>query len=146
VSVQDIKDANPDLDYSHLDIGQIINIPRSNVVFNEADFLRHKVRRKETLYGISRNYDISIEDIKKYNPELTWGDLKNGQIIRIPKPGKLAEFEEEDIDSLALFEEMKDTIPVIFIEDYRDSLIDLSNRKIKVAYLIPFNYKGQQIK
>ncbi len=39
------------------------------------------------MFGISKRYDVSIDDIKKYNPELQWGGLKTGQIIRIPKPG-----------------------------------------------------------
>jgi LysM repeat protein len=33
-------------------------------------FRTHRVRKKETIYGISRRYEISIDDIKRYNKEL----------------------------------------------------------------------------
>ena len=35
-------------------------------------FTSHKVRRKETLYGIAKRYNITEEDIKKYNQDLYW--------------------------------------------------------------------------
>jgi len=45
--------------------------------------IRHTVARKETLYKISRDYGISVETIKEYNPGLTV--LKKGDVIRIPR-------------------------------------------------------------
>lgn len=47
-------------------------------------FITHKVRRKETLYGISKQYNVSVEDIKRYNKELYSQQLDNNQKIRIP--------------------------------------------------------------
>ncbi|HJW17068.1 MAG TPA: LysM peptidoglycan-binding domain-containing protein, partial [Flavisolibacter sp.] len=44
----------------------------------------HKVQSKETLYAISRKYDVSVEDIIKWN-ELQSNDLKTGQQLRINK-------------------------------------------------------------
>ncbi|WP_340199247.1 amino acid ABC transporter substrate-binding protein [Ascidiimonas sp. W6] len=51
----------------------------------EVSFIWHKVRRKETLYRISKKYDVTVDDIKKYNKELYGRELKKGERIRIPQ-------------------------------------------------------------
>lgn len=45
----------------------------------------HKVKRKETLYSISKEYDVAIEDIKKHNKRLYAENLRKGDEIRIPQ-------------------------------------------------------------
>jgi LysM repeat protein len=54
-------------------------------ISQEVTFIWHKVRRKETLYSISKKYDVSIDDIKRYNKELYGRELKKGERIRIPR-------------------------------------------------------------
>jgi len=46
----------------------------------------HKVKRKETIFGIARQYDIKIDDLIEANPEMRQPDyeLKKGDVIRIP--------------------------------------------------------------
>ena len=46
----------------------------------------HKVKRKETIFGIARQYDIQIEELIQANPEMQKPDyeLKKGDILRIP--------------------------------------------------------------
>ncbi|SHI45310.1 LysM repeat-containing protein [Arenibacter nanhaiticus] len=48
-------------------------------------FYTHKTRRKETLYGISKKYKVSEDDLKRYNTELYSIQLKKGMELRIPK-------------------------------------------------------------
>lgn len=43
----------------------------------------HTVEKKETKYGISRQYDVSIEDLEKLNPDIRNG-LKPGLVLLIP--------------------------------------------------------------
>lgn len=43
----------------------------------------YKVGKSETLFAISRRFDLSVEDIKKFN-NLTSDSLREGQILRIP--------------------------------------------------------------
>ncbi len=46
----------------------------------------HKVKKKETIFGISRMYDITIEQLIEANPEMKAPDyeLKKGTVLRIP--------------------------------------------------------------
>ena len=48
----------------------------------------HKVKRKETIFGISHMYEISIEDLIQANPEMKEPgyELKKGTILKIPFP------------------------------------------------------------
>ncbi len=48
----------------------------------------HKVKRKETIFGIARDNGLTVEELIKANPEMnTPGyELKKGNIIRIPFP------------------------------------------------------------
>jgi len=44
-----------------------------------------RVKRQETLYSLSKDYNISIEDLKKYNSFLYSQPLRKGDKIRIPR-------------------------------------------------------------
>lgn len=44
----------------------------------------HEVQPKETLFGIAKQYEITLEDLTTANPELTEAGLKAGQKIKIP--------------------------------------------------------------
>lgn len=49
------------------------------------EFEMHRVKRQETLFSLSRQYNVSIEDIKRYNRHLYSKELRRGERIRIPK-------------------------------------------------------------
>ena len=46
----------------------------------------HKVKKKETVFGISRMYDLTIEQLMKANPEMNEPgyELKKGDVLKIP--------------------------------------------------------------
>ncbi len=48
-------------------------------------YTTHKVKRKETLYGLTQKYGVSEEEIKKANRFLYANNLKKGDKIRIPR-------------------------------------------------------------
>lgn len=54
----------------------------------------HEVQPKETLYSLSKQYDVSIDDLKKANPVLADG-LQIGQKIIIPVKGSGVEAQAE---------------------------------------------------
>mgnify|MGYP001434879814 FL=1 len=47
-------------------------------------FIVHKVKKKETLYSLSKTYNISIETIKEYNPLINKIGLKRKMKLQIP--------------------------------------------------------------
>ena len=53
----------------------------------------HKVKKKETIFGISRMYDITIEQLVKANPEMNAPgyELKKGAVLKIPYPTQTVE-------------------------------------------------------
>ncbi|MGC1516554.1 MAG: LysM peptidoglycan-binding domain-containing protein [Maribacter sp.] len=48
-------------------------------------FTTHRVSKKETLYGITKKYGISEEELKKYNKQLYAAPLQKKMELRIPK-------------------------------------------------------------
>ncbi|MDX1604256.1 MAG: LysM peptidoglycan-binding domain-containing protein, partial [Salinimicrobium sediminis] len=48
-------------------------------------FQMHRVKRQETLFSLSQQYNVSIEDIKRFNKHLYSAELRRGERIRIPK-------------------------------------------------------------
>ncbi len=137
ISQEDLVKYNPEL-AEGLKAGQVIKIPRETQQPKEEEkfssrYFYHKVKPKETLWRISKRYNISFEELMKHNPELKDG-LKAGQIIRIPKP----EFEIVfDPSSPLFFRIVRPVKP----GEYTVNLIENmnKNRTYKFAVLLPLN-------
>lgn len=91
--VEDILKANPELNVSDLKIGETILIPQDAMdrkkfrridITIDGNYLTHEVHRKETLYSLSKKYNIEIEQIKKYNPQIEEQGLQPGMKLKIP--------------------------------------------------------------
>ena len=67
------------------------------------EFISHKVKKNETLYGITRNYNITQEELLEFNPILRKVKLKKRMMLRIPvfkylaNPKNLTKTEEVNI-------------------------------------------------
>ena len=48
------------------------------------DTILHKVKRKETLYSISKIYSVSVKDLKKFNPNIQGNKLSRKMLLAIP--------------------------------------------------------------
>jgi len=89
ISQKEIAKENPDI-FLGLMVGQALKIPQnskeSTLENNEksADFIYHRVKKGQTLYSLSKKYDVSQESIIQFNPETRFG-LSTGQIIKIPR-------------------------------------------------------------
>lgn len=66
-------------------------------------FQSHRVRRKETLYSISRRYEVSEERLKRYNPDLYSTALQKGMMLRIPRyaPGTSPDREAGEVELIS---------------------------------------------
>ncbi|MBW7868421.1 MAG: LysM peptidoglycan-binding domain-containing protein [Brumimicrobium sp.] len=86
VSVEDIIKANPSAEKG-LQTGQKLYIPiketSSEENPNQQNYIVHEVDKKETLYGISRKYGCTVEELIQLNPGVEDG-LQAGQTIKIP--------------------------------------------------------------
>lgn len=70
---------------SGLEIGQILKVPYTRKPSaRPADGIVHTVASKETLYSIARTYQVSMDDLKRWN-DLTDASLAIGQQLVIKK-------------------------------------------------------------
>lgn len=58
--------------------------PKITIIRELEGFKTHKTKRKETLYGLSKKYDITEDEIKKYNTFLYANPLLKGDKLQIP--------------------------------------------------------------
>lgn len=113
VSAKAICDANPGLSAENFRIGQVIRIPAldETPVVSDIDNSSktadvaseipaavqsrcrdmHKVKRKETIYSISKEYGITEAELIEANPELKGKNkIKKGSFLCIPYPTTIA--------------------------------------------------------
>ena len=88
VTVAVIQENNPGTE-SGISVGKILRVPYAQSSKQKAETSKHVVAAKETLYSISRQYDVSVDDLKKLNT-LTGNDLTVGQELAIPGKTTLA--------------------------------------------------------
>jgi len=107
VKPKDIIKANPNAP-KILKLNSVLLIPNANqsatiktneTVANTTPGL-HDVQAKETLWGISKKYNVSVEDLKKANPLLETEGLKIGQQITIPSNEAAVSDSEKTIESI----------------------------------------------
>ncbi|MFA5817079.1 MAG: LysM peptidoglycan-binding domain-containing protein [Bacteroidales bacterium] len=67
-------------------------VKRSNnqITINGKNFYLHEVLKGQTLFGISKEYKVSEEEIKKLNPDLNKKSVFPGMVLRIPDIGTTA--------------------------------------------------------
>lgn len=96
-----------------------------------ADEIRstHKVKRKETIFGIARMYDLTIEDLIKANPEMREPgyELKKGTVINIP-------YTKPDSTMIAYTEK-----PAVVPAAKQASADDVRQREIRVGVMLPLH-------
>lgn len=91
VTVNDLRAANPGLS-DGLAIGEEILIPldainkkqaRKEDVTAEGAYLLHTVQKKETMFSISKKYDLELNTLMELNPEAA-KSLRKGSVILVP--------------------------------------------------------------
>lgn len=153
VSKNDIIIENPEL-IDGLKDNSVIRIPYKKALpvtptkINE-DSQLHKVEQGQTLYSISKKYNVTTDDIIKLNPEINSG-LKAGQTIKIPvtEKSKTTVYVEEKNENA------KSTVPSVISDEKKVAVKDevsvvktvpepikienVSGDLINVAVLLPF--------
>ncbi len=91
VTISDIYNINPDAK-TELKPNTILIIPISKATKSKSvetkklqGFKEHKTSKKETLYSIAKRYDVTEDDLKKYNTFLYANTLQKGDKLQIPE-------------------------------------------------------------
>lgn len=98
VTVNDLINYN-NLKSNVLSIGQKIRIPSSTTNVGETSSNIYTVKSGDSLYSIARKYNVTVNDLMKYN-NLTSNLLNIGQQIRIPTSGTSNTYTVKSGDSL----------------------------------------------
>ncbi|WP_329805614.1 LysM peptidoglycan-binding domain-containing protein [Flavobacterium facile] len=80
VTVSHLEQLNPTAKKG-LDVNTILQISEKK----DLEILEHEVVAKETLFGLSKKYNISIEKLKQLNPSVESEGLKVGQVLQVSK-------------------------------------------------------------
>ena len=91
VTESELEKSNPGLLANGLKIGDQLVIPTKKAIITEMKSpssdgkksREHVVEAKETLYSISKEYNVTVEDLEKLNPESKNG-LSIGFVLKIP--------------------------------------------------------------
>ena len=91
VTESELEKSNPGLLANGLKIGDQLVIPTKKAIITELKSpssdgkksREHVVEAKETLYSISKEYNVTVEDLEKLNPE-TKNGLSIGFVLKIP--------------------------------------------------------------
>jgi LysM repeat protein len=125
VKVDEIFDLNPG-SKNMIREGQKLKIPQQS-----GSYIYHTIQPQETLYGVSKKYNMKGEDIVAVNPGLSVKTFQIGKIIRIPVNGITTPVQEGN--------EAKN------IQDANTLLTQSQPIKavasIKIALLMPFGVK-----
>lgn len=102
LSIDEIYQHNPDAKLG-IRIGELLKIPvnqaitvvndtldnelttSTQAISTDTSFLMHVVKRKQTKFGISASYKISIEELEAANPGLRDRMLQTGELLKIPQ-------------------------------------------------------------
>lgn len=91
ISIAELEALNPEL-VNGLKAGQTLKIkhqePKVNKQYTEVQdttvsYIYHRVRRSETMYRLSKKYNVPSDHILKYNPQAA-GGIKANQVLQIP--------------------------------------------------------------
>ena len=95
---------------------------------------QHKVKKKETVFGISREYGLTIEELIKANPEMNMPgyELKKGMILNIPY--SKAEMEAAEAAKAAQAAQARKAEEVV-----RAAADDVRSREIRLGIMLPLH-------
>ncbi|EGJ71175.1 Peptidoglycan-binding lysin domain protein [Bacteroides coprosuis DSM 18011] len=160
VSTQAIMRANPGLSAQNFRSGQVIRIPKTSEQDVQQEIVKrqqeddliqsdirpavkprckemHKVKRRETIFSVSRKYGITEQELINANPELKDG-MKKGMFVCIPYPKETSQ--KEDIAEIIENPFVVDNPPTdseVF-KELEEEVSYKALSTIKTAIILPF--------
>jgi LysM repeat protein/ABC-type branched-subunit amino acid transport system substrate-binding protein len=162
LSAEELLNTNPSA-VNGLQIGQKIIIPvERQVVQNTVEEIKapetHTVLKSETLYGISRKYNVTLDELVRLNPGCENG-LSVDQVLKLPTSARYSETQEKVMKTQVVFTDSTILYTVLPHEtmysiskrfmvsvDEIKSANNLSNEKIRKGDVLKIPAKKEQIK
>jgi len=156
ITIDELERLNPEIKNETLQVGQKLIVPKFIITQeeqrDEEHFIYHDVQPKETLYGLSKKYNVEIDEIVALNPDLKEG-LKFGQTIKLPRKTNennevLSTEKISDFDEKLKFLTQRDTLPaydtIANYKPYQFNLLDSMrlNKTYRLAIMLPFKLKN----
>ncbi|PXY43247.1 C40 family peptidase [Flavobacterium hydrophilum] len=151
VKPKDIANANPDVP-KILKLNSVLLIPNSNpsqeIKTNQSvtqiNPTSHEVLAKETLWGISKKYKVSVEDLKKANPSLETEGLKIGQQIVVPSQGNSVIQKPAENTQSELVEVSREVMPketkYAIAKEFGITVAELEKQNPEIKSKLPIGY------
>jgi LysM repeat protein len=89
VSVAEIYTLNPQAEKG-LRAGDTLKLSAEKTTVKEQQYIWHSIQARETLYSVSKQYNVSKKDIVAANEGLTADNFRIGRVVRIPKVSSAA--------------------------------------------------------
>ena len=167
ISVKELCDANPGLSASNFKIGQVITIPApsdedplqstlenagastpreimADVHTINSDTVKYKtthvVKRRETIFRISRNYGITQDEFLEANPQYRHTKLRQGAVVNIPFTR--AEIEQRNkllSEARERMESISDSTLFVMNEPKNEPIGKEDDGIITAALILPFS-------
>ena len=118
ISIDYLEELNPKIAQSGLQIGDVIIVPIEVSTTVEDEYLIIEVQKLETLYSITKKFELSEEELLALNPEISQG-IKEGMLLKVPN---------NTISGKPLF--------VDFVPE---------NHELKIAMMLPFKSKRDSL-
>lgn len=153
VNIQDILNKNTSLS-ENVKIDETIIIPSKSIESNnkkneivKAQSNIHIVEKGETLYGISKKYNLTLDEILKLNPNST-ENIQEGDELILKNNSNNPKIENKDTVINKNIESQNNTVndKQINGKTFKSLNSTLSKNFKEISILVPFNFESQDIK
>jgi len=83
ISIEYLEELNPKIAQNGLQIDDVIIVPLEVLPAVDDAFIIYEVQKLETLYSITKKFDISEDELVSLNPEVSDG-IKSGMLLKVP--------------------------------------------------------------
>ncbi|MGI9531368.1 LysM peptidoglycan-binding domain-containing protein [Lutimonas sp.] len=129
ISIEDLEALNPKIALHGLQIDDVILVPiLSETEANEA-FVFYEVQKLETLYSITKKFDITEDELLALNPEISDG-IKEGMLLKLPNNNRMTK--PLFVDVVPAGSELKMAMMLPF-KSRRDSLNFETDRLLQIT-------------
>lgn len=141
--VIELRLANDNIKENNISTGQEIRIPKQPVdllLYKHSLFISHKVKKKETLYGISKQYGADIDVVKLVNKDIDFSSLSKGDMLLVPTANWYSElFKTSDVVKVESDKIDQSTEEAATVGPCRPDT-RYGTPIINVALMLPFDY------